>query len=150
MDKQIRLTLTGCQRDENNNETVTEQTADGEFYERNGSLDILYEEKPDNGERTTNRIKLKGSQLELLKKGSVNSCMVFEPGREHTADYATPFGLLRLGILTDSVELQQSEDQLEITVNYTLTESGRNISFCNLSIKIQNRGKFIGLTSRYK
>lgn len=150
MDKQVWLTLTGRQWDEEKNEIVTEQSAPGTFYERNGSLYILYEERTEEGVIVKNTIKLKGTLLELTKKGAVNTCMIFEPGREHKTDYATPFGSLRLGILTDSVELREAEEQTEITANYVLTESGRAISHCKISIKILNRGKFNCFNSRYK
>lgn len=138
MDRQVQLFLTGRQRDPEGHETVTELSAEAECFERNGSLFILYQEKAEDGTLTKNMIKRKDHILELTKKGSVNTCMTFEPGREHMTDYATPFGLLRLGILTDSVESRTEENSMEITADYTLTESGRMISQCNVSIKIHN------------
>ena len=150
MDKQVLITLTGRQWNEEKNETVTEQSASGTFYKRNGSYYILYDERTEEGGIVKNTIKLKGTLLELTKKGAVNTCMVFEPGREHMTDYATPFGSLRLGVMTDSVELRESEEQMEITADYILTESKRIISHCKISIKILNQGKLIGLNSRYK
>ena len=137
MDNRVQLTLIGRQRDPSGNETVTELYADAEFYERNGSLYILYEEKSEDGSLTKNVIKHKNNLLELTKKGAVNTCMVFEPGREYITDYATPFGLLRLGLLTASVKSQHQKDYLEITADYTLTEQERVVSYCNIYIKIQ-------------
>ena len=140
MDKQVQLTLVGRQRDPSGNETVTELSAGAEFYERNDSLYILYEEKSEDGSLTKNVIKHKNNLLELTKKGAVNTCMVFEPGREYMTDYVTPFGLLRLGILTDSVKSHHQEDYLEITADYTLTEQEQVISYCKLFIIIHNLG----------
>lgn len=140
MDKQVLLTLTGRQRDPSGGETVTELSADAECYERNGSLYILYEERAEDGSLTKNVIKHKGNLLELTRKGTVSTCMVFEPGKEHMADYSTPFGLLRLGIFTDSVTKQCLEDHTEITAVYTLKEHAQVISHCNLFINIQNLG----------
>lgn len=138
MDNQVQLTLIGRQRDTSGYETVTELSANAEFYERNGSLYIFYEEKSEDGSLTKNVIKHKNNLLELTKKGAINTCMVFEPGREYITDYLTPFGLLRLGILTDSVKLQRQRDHLEITAEYALTEQERVISYSNIFIKIQN------------
>ena len=140
MNHLVQLTLVGRQRDPSGNETVTELSANAEFYERNGSLYILYEEKSEDGSLTKNVIKHKNNLLELTKKGAVNTCMVFEPGREYITDYLTPFGLLRLGILTNSLKSQRQKDYLEITADYTLTEQERIISYCNIYIKIQNLG----------
>lgn len=136
MDRQVQLILTGRQRDPEGNETVTELSAEAECFERNGSLYILYQERAEDGVLTKNMLKWKGHILELTKKGSVNTCMTFEPGREHATDYATPFGLLHLGILTDSVDVRLEGNNMEIIADYTLTESGRMISQCNISIKI--------------
>lgn len=140
MDKQVLLTLTGLQRDPSGSETVTELSTEAECYERNGSLYILYEERAEDGSLTKNIIKYKNQLLELTKKGAVSSCMVFEPGREHMADYVTPFGLLKLGILTASVTMQCLEDQTEIVAEYSLTEYGEVISHCKIIINIHNLG----------
>lgn len=140
MDKQVLLTLTGRQRDPSGVETVTELSAEAECYERNGSLYILYEERAEDGSLSKNVIKHKSDLLELTRKGAVSTCMVFEPGKEHMADYTTAFGLLRLGILTESVTKRCLKDQIEITAVYTLKEHGQLISHCNLFINIQNLG----------
>lgn len=133
------LTLTGRQRDPEGGETITELSAEAECYERGGSLYILYQEKSEDGTLTKNRIKFKEGFLELTKKGSVNTSMIFEPGREHMTDYTTPFGLLRLGIRTDTVEARPKKGSLEITAAYTLSAGGKDISHCFISIKIQKK-----------
>lgn len=140
MEKQVLLTLTGCQRGQTGDETVTELSTEAECHERNGSLYILYEEKAEDGSLTKNIIKHKPRLLELTKKGTVNTYMVFEPGREHMTDYSTPFGLLRLGVLTKSVEARREGDYMEITADYTLTEHKKVISECKIFIRIQNLG----------
>lgn len=139
MDKNVWLTLTGRQRNPEDGESVTELTADALYYERDGGLYILYEETAEDGSKTKNRIKLKDLLLEVTKKGAVDACMIFETGKEHTIEYATPFGILRMGILTHSVEVDQSDDRLTVAADYTLTGDGREISQCKIFIKIQNK-----------
>ena len=138
MEKRVRLTLTGRQRDDLGQENVTELSAEAEYFERNGSHYIIYEEKQADGEITKNTIKLKNGLLELTKKGAVNARMVFEPGQEHMTDYATPYGLLRLGVATTGVFIEQSEKTLEIRADYSLTDNGRILSRCTIFIKIQD------------
>ena len=138
MKKKVRLTLIGRQSDEAGQENVTELSADAEYYERNGSHYILYEE---NGPETgciQSVIKLKGGLLELIRKGSVNTRMIFEKGREHVTDYITPLGTLQLGIATSLVYSKQSEGCLEIHTEYDLTDRGHILFHCNISIKIQD------------
>lgn len=141
MEKEVLLTLTGRQRDGEGNETVTQFSAPAEYYERNGCLYVLYEETAENGELTKNTIKLRAGMLEVTRRGAINTRMVFEEGFEHMTDYATSLGVLRLGINTHSVKISQAQDQTEMTTDYTLTDGDRDISDCNISIKLQNRGK---------
>lgn len=138
MKKKVRLTLTGRQRDEAGQENITELSADAEYYERNGSRYILYEENGTDTGCIQSVIKLKDRLLELTRKGSVNTRMVFEEGREHIADYITPLGTLQLGIATSSVCSKQAGDCLEIHTDYDLTDRGHILSHCNISIKIQD------------
>lgn len=162
----VQLTLIGYQRDSAGEETVTKSTATAEYYEKNGTLYLLYEENPDCSETVTeiqknnrdaaeiqknnedvaqiqnnssaaakiqkdsntaskikkdsstvakipknsgtvvhNRIKYKDNLLEVTRNGAINTRMVFESGKEHMTDYATPYGCLKLGILTHSLEM---------------------------------------------
>ena len=142
----VQLTLIGHQRDSAGEETITKSTATAEYYEKNGTLYLLYDENPECSETVTeiqknnrdtaeihknnqdiaknqknssaaakipknsgavvhNRIKYKDNLLEVTRNGAINTRMVFESGKEHMTDYATPYGCLRLGILTHSLEI---------------------------------------------
>lgn len=140
MEKQVFLTLVGRQRSPEGEETVTEQSAEAQYSERNGALYLLYEEKTQDGGRIRNRIKYREPLLELTRQGAVTTRMIFEPGREHTTDYATPFGLLRLGVRTAAVESDCGTDRTKISARYTLTDHGEPISHCEIHIFVQNRG----------
>ena len=138
MKKKVRLTLTGRQRDEAGQENVTELSVQAEYYERNGSRYILYEENETGTGCTQNIIKLKDGLLELTRKGAVNTRMIFEEGQQHMTDYITPIGTLQLGIATAGVCLKQTNGCLEIHADYDLTDRGHILSHCNISIKIQD------------
>lgn len=122
----VQLTLIGHQRDSAGEETITKSTATAEYYEKNGTLYLLYDENLECSETVTeiqknnedaaeipknsntvvhNRIKCKDNLLEVTRIGTINTHMVFESGKEHMTDYATPYGCLRLGILTHSLEI---------------------------------------------
>ena len=139
MGRNVALTLTGCQRDPEGYETVTKLSAAAECFERNGALYILYEESMEDGGTVKSRIRLKDLLLEVTRKGAINTCMIFETGKEHMTEYATPFGNLQMGIRTHSIKLDQSDRELIIAADYSLTTGGIEISRCNISIKIHNR-----------
>ena len=147
MTRKGQLTVIGTQWDETGEEQRTQTTASAEYYTANGSLYLLYEEiSAEDKEITKNMIKLKGSMLELTKRGAVNARMVFEPKQEYMTLYSTPFGSLPLGILTDTLESVLSEKEILISATYSLTcqdlsgqdpTSQRNvISHCKIFIQM--------------
>ena len=138
--KMVELTLTGRQQAEGGEETVVETVCLAEYYERNDSIYILYQElSQENGAVVHNCIKLKNSVLEITRKGPLASRMVFEAGREHLTDYATPYGCMKMGILTHQILCQHGEEDLTINASYTLTSYGQPFSHCSVAIKLRPR-----------
>ena len=138
MTKDIRITVRGTQREDAGTSDSTEITASGEYYFRNGSHYMLYEEVEENsGERIKNSLKCKGNVLELNRKGAVNSRMVFEAGKRHAADYATPFGMLRMETVTTRMLCRSEEACLRIRAEYELWADGVKLSSCRLTIKAE-------------
>lgn len=138
VNKDVRITIKGVQRDDAGETGSTETIVPGEYYFRNGSHYILYEETAeDSGERIQNSLKLKGDLLELNRKGAVNSRMVFETGKSHVLDYATPFGLLRMETVTSRILCRPEGARLRIRAEYELWADGRKLSSCRLTVKIE-------------
>ncbi len=133
MNRHAILTITGYNEDG----TVTRQSAVGEYYERNDSLFVLYEDETGDGLKNKNRIKLKGKRLELVRKGSVTTCMIFEPGLKHVTDYSTPYGMTKLCISTESVKALRLGDSVEISAVYDLSDGERVINRCKILVNIE-------------
>ena len=80
MKKEVLLALKGLQfataeEDARALETITP----AEYYKRNDSHYIIYDEvMEDFSETVKNTIKIKGSQVEVTKKGFINVHMIFE------------------------------------------------------------------------
>lgn len=139
MDRNVVLTLTGGQRGPEGGETATKLSSAAEYFERNDTLYILYEESTEDSGKIKSRIKLKDHILEVTRQGAINTCMTFETGKEHMTEYATPFGSLQMGVFTHSVETNQLDHEMTIEADYSLTSGGDEISRCKISIKIHNR-----------
>lgn len=125
MAQKAMLTLEGRQRDESGEETVTRLCTQADYSIRNGSHYILYEEKlPDSEAVVRNLIKLKGSLLEMTKRGPVSSRMVFEVGQSHRTEYVTPYGILPLEVCTQELEvLTRNPDDRAAEPKDRLTEA---------------------------
>ncbi len=131
----VHLTLTGRQRTEEGEETLTEITTESECYTRAGSLYLLYQEPLDqNGSAAKCCIKLKDSVLEITKNGAVRTRMVFQEGKEYLTDYVTPYGRLKMGIRTKKMELMREDERLDIRIEYSLTAQGEPFSHCIMEI----------------
>lgn len=138
MTKEVRITVRGTQWDDAGGSGSTEITASGEYYFRNGSHYIFYEERAEDfGGTIKNSIKLKGDLLELNRKGAVNSRMVFETGKSHVTDYATPYGMLRLETVTSRILCVEGEYGMQIKAEYELWADGVRVSQCRLTIRIE-------------
>lgn len=139
MENEVRITIQGIQRDGEGNESVTESALNGQYYRRNGSRYLFYEEKPEGESGAVKHIiKLKNDLLELTKKGAVNTKMVFEQGKTHLSLYATPCGLLELGVQTHHVSSREQKNVLEIYAEYDLISSDVILSQCKIVIRAEN------------
>ncbi len=138
MARRAELALTGRQRGQDGEESVTESRVAADYYEKDGSSYILYEEEPDgSGGAVRNMIKYNGSTLEMTKRGAVRSRMVFQAGQTHRTDYVTPYGILCLEVATREASFSRQEDGTEIRLAYTLSSGGQLLSHCTLDIVLR-------------
>lgn len=112
----------------------------GEYYFRNGSHYLRYEEMlEDHGDPTVNYIKISPKGMEVRKKGQVNTHMVFEQGKRNMAFYTTSFGTLEMGISATNLELKESDSRLDMKVNYSLDLNQDHVADCCLDIHAQGK-----------
>ena len=112
----------------------------GEYYFRNGSHYLRYEEMlEDHGDPTVNYIKISPKGMEVRKKGQVNTHMVFEQGKRTMAFYTTSFGTLEMGISATNLELKESDSRLDMKVNYSLDLNQEHVADCCLDIHAQGK-----------
>ena len=111
---ECRLIITGLQYlPEYSEPLVTVQEVRAEYFYRNGSHYLFYEEQPEGCQDVLKtRVKRKNGTVEIYRQGSMGSCMVFEAGRRYRTEYPTPFGVLLLDIVTEAVEIEDSAGTL--------------------------------------
>lgn len=136
MKKNVNLILTGIQYDAAGQKTVTEFSCAAEYYLKNGSHYIFYEEEADTGLSVRCTLKLKGNRLEQQKKGALASLMVFEPNKEYVTQYMTPLGSLPLELFTRRLEAAFGESEIVCTAEYLLASEGQPLSRNMIIIKI--------------
>ncbi len=141
MDKNVLIHVRGLQlMDPESGEEPLEIVVPGEYYFRNGSHYLRYEEvMEDFSEPTINYIKMAPRGMEVRKKGLVNVHMVFEQGKKNMTYYTTPFGTIQMGIAATNLALDESKDSLNMKVDYALDMNEEHIADCYLMIQVQPR-----------
>ena len=84
-------------------------------------------------------IKLRDREFTISKKGPVNVQMVFSEGKKTMADYHTPFGNIMVALDTKKVEAKETEDDLDISIEYGLEANYQFIADCNITVHISSR-----------
>ncbi len=139
MDKEVLIHVRGLQTiDADGDQEPIEIVVPGEYYFRNGSHYLRYEEiLEDFGEPTINYIKISPKGMEVRKKGVVNVHMVFEQGKKNMTYYTTPYGTIEMGIAATNLNLEENDSGLNMKVDYALDMNQEHVADCYLAIKAQ-------------
>ena len=141
MEKEVLIHVKGLHMmDATEGDEPIEIVVPGEYYFRNGSHYLRYEEMlEDHGDPTVNYIKISPKGMEVRKKGQVNTHMVFEQGKRNMAFYTTSFGTLEMGISATNLEPKESDSRLDMKVNYSLDLNQEHVADCCLDIHAQGK-----------
>ena len=141
MNKDVLIHVRGLQLMETDDEQEPiEIVVPGQYYIRNGSHYLRYEEMLDDSAQTTvNYIKMSSEGVEIRKQGQVNVHMVFEQGKKNKTFYNTPYGTLQMGIAATGLELKESEDDIQMKVDYALDMNEEHVADCYLTVQAQSK-----------
>lgn len=139
MDKNVLIHVRGLQMMEmGDDQEPIEIVVPGQYYFRNGSHYLRYEEILDEGSGTTiNYIKISPKGMEVRKQGLINVHMVFEQGKKNMTYYTTPYGTLQMGIAATGMELEETENEINMKVDYSLDMNEEHVADCCLSVQAQ-------------
>ena len=141
MNKDVLIHVRGLQMMETDDaQEPIEIVVPGQYYFRNGSHYLRYEEMlDDTAETTVNYIKMSPNGVEVRKQGQVNVHMVFEKGKKNKTFYNTPYGTLQMGISATGLELKESEDGIQMKVDYALDMNEEHVADCYLTVQAQSK-----------
>ena len=142
MDKNVLIHIRGLQMMEPTDEQEPiELVVPGQYYFKNGSHYLRYEELMDetSAEPTVNYIKISSKAVEVRKKGLVNVHMVFERGKKNMTYYSTPYGTVEMGIAAPGVMIEESENGIDMKVDYALEMNEEYVADCYLTVSAQSK-----------
>lgn len=138
MTKDVLITVSGVQMDID--DTPIELVTTGTYYLKNGKHYVLYDEQAEEQVPVTkNTVKFYGGHFEMMKKGGVNSLLLFDDGKKSSSVYNTPFGPLQMDVVTKEMDIFESEDELRVNIKYTLDINHNFVSECEVHFTVQAR-----------
>lgn len=139
MKKNVKVSISGIH---NNSEAETvEIVSVGELYEQEEQICVSYDEAVDGDsgvdcEMIKSMLKIKPEQVEIIKKGSTQTHMIFIEDADTVSYYSTPFGELEVVIHTKRLERNKTEQGFEIFLEYALEVNAAHMSNCNVDIRV--------------
>lgn len=141
MTREVLISISGAQFSDNDIEDV-EMITTGDYFLKNGKHYIVYEEVGDGGmEMIKNTIKIRPDSMDIIKKGTTNTHMVFEKNKKNLSCYLTPFGELMIGISTNDIRVEEEENLLKVDVEYSLDINYEHVSDCNITVSVRPKGQ---------
>ena len=138
MNRKVKLFLSGLHSATGEETAKLETRYDAEYYKRNDSHYLFYEEQQEGDEEKSKvRMKLKDSCMELTRQGATKTVMVFEKNKRHMSRYITPYGEMMLGIDTKDICVEESEHTIKVMIAYVLEADGEYLSDCTMEIRIE-------------
>lgn len=139
MTKDVLVTISGLQFAAEDNDSL-ELITSGTYYKKNGKHYILYDEVMEGFDGVTkNTIKVADNFMDITKKGVANVHMMFEKNKKNVTYYYTPFGSLLIGIDAKKVEIEESENEINVKVDYKLEMNYEHLADCNITMNIKSK-----------
>ena len=145
MTKEVLVSISGLQYAEELDSEPVEVITSGDYYKKNNKHYIIYDEVMEGFEGTTkNIIKLSEGYMDITKRGAANVHMMFEKNKKNVTYYYTPYGSLLIGIEATKIEMEETENDIHVTVDYALEVNYEHMADCKIkmNIKSKNAGDF--------
>lgn len=140
MENNALISLKTIQDVDGDNDVIELKTF-GKFGEKNGKFYIIYEETELTGfQGSTTTIKIDDDTVTMIRRGNVNSKMVFRNGEKRLCTYNTPYGIMPVAVEPRNLSCDMGNDGGNLKIEYILDIN--NSQFCvnklNLNVKMTN------------
>lgn len=143
MTKDVLISVSGLHADmdevENGDNEAIEVLNSGSYFFRDGTHYIFFEEVSEGFLGVTRtQIRLHGNEsLEVIKKGISNLHMIFEKNKRNLSQYTTPYGQLNLGIFTQGIMVEETEENINVRVEYAMDVNCEPVAECEIKINVK-------------
>lgn len=137
--KNVMLKIKGKQNPAGGENDTIELFTEGKYYDKDNAKYLVYEETDISGmEGCTTTLKIAEDKIIMKRYGNASSELVFEKGKRHTSSYSTPYGNIKMEILTKKLEYTiDDEAKGNISLKYNISLQGLSEGTNDLDIEIQ-------------
>lgn len=136
MEKNSIITIDSFQKlgEEEDNLSIT---ARGRYYKKDAVHHLLYDEvDAENDVAIATYLKVDGDVIYLRRRGENSYEMTFDMAKKTVTAMNSPYGTVKLEIITDTVECSEYPSKLELVLEYSLYTLGEKISDNKMEIEI--------------
>lgn len=139
MKKEVLITIKGIQTVENEKDT-TELFTQGNFYKKDNSYYITYDESETTGyEGCTTTLKIEGTQkVTLIRSGITRSHLIVQNGERNVGHYGTAEGDFSIGVYTKQLTSSLDDNGGDLFFSYNLDVNASLISENEVYINVKN------------
>ncbi|MDD2979849.1 MAG: DUF1934 domain-containing protein [Hespellia sp.] len=150
MTKDVLVSVSGIhtdilEADENESDSI-EVVTPASYYCKNGKHYLVYDEVIEGStDVIKNRVKICGDDsMEIIKSGAASTHMVFEKNKKNLTYYQTPFGQMLISVNTTNMQVDVTDNNIDVNVQYELDVNHEPLADCNIRMNITPRmdGRF--------
>jgi uncharacterized beta-barrel protein YwiB (DUF1934 family) len=136
--KEVLVTVRGTRTDDAGERDTIELVTRGNYYYKNKSYYIVYDESEISGmEGTTTSLKAERDRVTLNRMGTSGLRQVFEEGVINEAMYITSCGSMDMKVLPRRVKVELDDSGGSINLGYDLELGSARLGFNELSITVK-------------
>lgn len=140
MKKDVLISVKGLQFGNDVDEDMVEIITSGSYYKKNNKHYLMYDEVTEGFDGATkNLVKFDDTTLDLTKSGVTNVHMVFEEKKKNITNYITPYGNILIGIDAQKVDVAESEENIQIQIDYALEVNYEFLADCKIMMDIKSK-----------
>ena len=108
------------------------------YYYKNNKHYVIYDEVVEGMPgMIKNKVRIANDKLEIMKSGLSNTHMIFEKDKINITQYETPYGDLVVGTHTKDMQVDVTDEKIDVHVNYALDVNSEKIADCNIVMNIK-------------
>ena len=140
MQERYKITVVGKQTVDGEEDKIEVMTM-GDLTVSDGRIAIVYPEyaQDDPSKSTDTTVTMESGILTIERRGEMRSHLILEQGVRHECLYETPMGQMFIGIFTDKIDADISEEGGEIRAAYQLDFNRSVVSYNEFYISVKEK-----------